>query len=96
MRWQKSASAALAYWFKIIGVTLTLLMFMVWQHVEARLLERQLSGMRKEQDQLLYQNARMENQINQWIAPGHLETLARKELNMVPLDAQHRIGVQLP
>src|SRR6185295_17947556 len=95
MRWGGTSEEAL-YWLKALGITLFLLMFMVWQRVEARHLERQVSAMRKEEDQLLYQNAHLQSQINQWLSPSHLESVARKELGMVPLDAQHRIGVQRP
>jgi cell division protein FtsL len=96
MRWQRSATESLRSWLKILGGTLVVLLFMVWQHVEARHLERSLKGMRKEEDELIYQNAHMQSQINQCISPSHLETVARKDLGMIPLDAAHRVGVELP
>ena len=96
MRWKQTSLEAFSYWMKVLGGTLSILMFMVWEHVEARHLERQLTVMRKEENQLVYQNARLQSQINQWLSPSHLENMARKDLGMIPLDAQHLIGVELP
>lgn len=96
MRWQRAATENLLQGMKILVGTLALLMFMVWQHVEARHLERALKGMHKEEDELIYQNAHLQSQINQWISPSNLESMARKQLGMVPPDAAHRVGVSLP
>ncbi|OGR91716.1 MAG: hypothetical protein A2992_08435 [Elusimicrobia bacterium RIFCSPLOWO2_01_FULL_59_12] len=96
MRWNRSSINTLGQGLKVLGATLFILMFMVWQHVEARRLERWVETMRKEEDKLVYLNARMQSQINQWLAPSHLESMARKELGMIPLDAKHRIGMVIP
>jgi cell division protein FtsL len=96
MRWDRSSTENFYYGMKVMGVVLSFMMFMVWEHVEARHLERRLTAMRKEEDQLIYQNARLQSQINQWLSPSHLETLARKQLGMAPPDPGHRIGVELP
>jgi len=93
---KRSSRENLTQWLKILGSALVVLMFMVWQHVQARHLDKQLKGMRKEEDELIFQNARLQSQINQWISPSHLETMARKDLGMIPLDAQHRVKVDLP
>jgi cell division protein FtsL len=71
-------------------------LFMVWEHVEAERCERQLKGMSQEADRLTYENGRMQAQVHQWISPSHLETLARKELKMAPVDAAHVIGMDQP
>ncbi len=96
MRWNRTSTDAFYYWMKVLGVSLSILMFMVWQHVEARHLERALKGMRKEEDELIYQNAHMQSQINQWLSPSHLDSMARKDLGMAPPDAKHRVGVEFP
>ena len=62
MRWRRTSPKTWATGMKGLGITLSILMFIVWQHVEARHLERQLSAMRKESDQLIFQNVK-ENQI---------------------------------
>src|SRR4051812_36500147 len=64
MRWDRPAIENLSYWTKALGVALSFMMFMVWQHVQARHMERQLNALRKEEDQLIYQNARLQSQIN--------------------------------
>jgi cell division protein FtsL len=96
MRWNRTSSDAFFYWMKVLVASLGLLMFIVWQHVQGRHLERQLNTMRKEEDQLVYQNARLQSQLNQWLSPSHLETMARKELSMAAPDAKHRVGVEFP
>ena len=96
MRWNRTSVKTLAYWMKVLGAVVSILMFVVWEHVEAQHLERQVGAMRKEEDQLTYQNARMQSQINQWLSPSHLERVARKDMGMVPLDPQHRVRVELP
>jgi cell division protein FtsL len=95
MRWNKSSTDALYYWGKALGVALAVLMFIVWEHVQARHLKRQLDVMHKEEDQLVFQNAKMQSQINQWISPSYLETMARKQLQMMPVDAERRIGLPM-
>ena len=59
------------------------------QHAHAASLRTQASSVQAS-------NGQLQSQINQWLSPSHLESMARKELGMVPLDAQHRIGVDLP
>lgn len=95
MRWNRSSVETLSQGLKILGITLSILMFMVWQRVEARRLQRQVEALQKEEDKLVFINARMQSQINQWIAPSHLEFMARKELQMGPLDPKRRIGMEL-
>ena len=96
MRFKRATQINLAYWARSLGVALILMMFMVWQHVQALHLERALKGMRKEEDELIFQNSRLQSQINQWVSPSHLETMARKDLGMVPVDPLHRVKVELP
>jgi cell division protein FtsL len=96
MKWRRGSVTEWMEWMKILGTWMVVLMFMVWQHVQSRHLERRLASLRKEEDQMIFQNSRMQSQINQFISPSHLDTMARKELNMVPLDAQHRVGVEVP
>lgn len=92
---KRSSKENITQWLKILGSALVVLMFMVWQHVQAHHLEKQLKTMRKEEDELIFQNARLQSQINQWTTPAHLEMMARKEFKMIPLDAQHRVRVEL-
>ncbi len=96
MRWNRTSIETLSHGLKILGITLVLLMFMVWQRVEARRLQRQVEALQKEEDKLVFMNARLQSQINQWVSPSHLELMARKELKMGPLDPQRRIGMELP
>jgi len=93
---RRPPARAVLFWTKLVGGMFVVLMLMVWEHVEAMHLERVLKGMQKEEDQLIFQNARMQSQINQWISPSHLDSVARKEFGMLPLDPRHRYGVQLP
>jgi hypothetical protein len=79
---------------KIFGVILAVLMVRVWETVQSQRLERQISGLRLESDRLTYENGRLQMMIHQYEAPSHLEVVARGELNMIPLDASHRIGLQ--
>jgi cell division protein FtsL len=96
MRWKQASNESLFFGLKALGITLIVAMFMVWQHVQARRLERQLKGMRQEEDELVYQNGRMQSQINQWTAPSNLESKARKDLGMAPPDPQNRVRVNRP
>jgi len=96
MRFKRATQENLMAWVQSLGAAIFVLMFMVWQHVQAQHLERELKGMRKEEDELIFQNSRLQSQINQWVSPSHLEIMARKELGMQPLDAQHRVRVELP
>jgi cell division protein FtsL len=96
MRWNRSSTETFYYGMKVLGIGLPVLMFMVWQHVEARHLERRVKDLRKEEDQLIYQNAHLQSQINQYLSPSNLEKIARKQLGMAPPDAQHRVGVNVP
>jgi cell division protein FtsL len=96
MAGKRSSADAPYVWMKIMSATVFILMLIVWEHVEALHLQRQNKGMKKEEDQLIYENARMQSQINQWESPSHLDNIARKELGMQPLDPKHRIGVDYP
>jgi cell division protein FtsL len=93
---KRSSSAPLIRGSRVMGGIVLVLMLIVWEHVEALHLQRQIKGMAKEEDQLIFQNAHLQSQINQWISPSHLDSVARKSLGMIPLDSQHRIGVDLP
>jgi hypothetical protein len=90
---RQPASAALQFWMKLMGGTFVVLLLTVWEHVEALREERQVKILRLEADRLTYENGRMQMQIHQWVSPGHLESVARKEFGMVPLDAAHVIGL---
>jgi cell division protein FtsL len=96
MQWNRRSTDTFFYWMRGLGFVIVVLMFMVWQHVEAVHLDRQLKGLRKEEDELIFQNAKLQSQINQWLSPSNLEVVARKQLGMVPPDAKHRVGVELP
>lgn len=81
-------------WMKILVGVFALLLVMVWEHVQATHLERELLPMRREADRLTYENARLQMQINQWVSPSHLESLAKKDYHMGPLDPSHRLGLE--
>lgn len=93
---KRSSAHPPAYWMKMISAICFILMLIVWEHVQALQLQREVKGIQKEADQLIYQNARLQSQINQWESPSHLDHMARKELGMMPLDTKHRIGVNVP
>jgi hypothetical protein len=80
-------------WIKIFGLILTVLMLRVWENVQAQRLEHSLTAMRLEADRLTYENGLLQMQIHQFVAPSHLEVLA-KELSMIPLDPSRRVGIQ--
>lgn len=81
-------------WAKIWGAVLCVLMVRVWENVQAHRLERQLKALHIEADRLTYENGRLQVQIHQYEAPSHLESLAKTEFSMIPLDPSHRVGLQ--
>jgi cell division protein FtsL len=83
-------------WLRILAGIITVLMLMVWEHVEALHLQRQLKLLHKEEDRWVFQNAQMQMQINQLESPSRLENVAKTQLGMVPLDARHVIAVEQP
>ena len=91
-----SSSLAVRFWAKVLSAVVVILLVMVWEHVEAMRLERQIRPMRKEVDRLTYENARLQMQINQWMSPSHLEVVAKKQLSMGPIDPKHIIGIERP
>jgi cell division protein FtsL len=96
MKPRRSDPAVLRFWVKLIGAFFVVLMLTVWEHVQAVNLEKDLRGLRRETDRLTYENGRMSMQIHQWESPSHLDIVARKELGMIPIDAQHVIGLHQP
>lgn len=82
------------FWMKALTAMIVFLLLLVWEHVQASHMERQLKSMRKEADRLTYENARLQTQINQWVSPSHLDKVAKQELGMIPLDSEHVIGLQ--
>lgn len=82
------------YWMKVLVSAFAVLLLMVWEHVAVLGMTRQLKNLHKEEDQLIYENARLQTQINQWVSPSHLAKMAH-DLKMVPLDSQHVIGVEM-
>ena len=83
-------------WLRILASVIAVLMLMVWEHVEALHLARQMKILNKEKDRWVYQNAQMQMQINQWESPSRLETIAKTQLGMIPLDSKHVIAVEQP
>ena len=79
---------------KIFGAVLCVLMCRVWETVQSQRLERRLKASRLEADRLTYENGRLQVMIHQFEAPSELESLARKQFSMIPLDASRRIGIQ--
>lgn len=80
-------------WLKILGAVFAVLMGMVWEHVEALHMERQVKAMHREADRLVYENAQLQVKINQLESPSRLDTIAKTQLGMGPLDARHIIEV---
>jgi cell division protein FtsL len=93
MRSQKMGPE-LRFWIKLSSGVFVALLIMVWQHVEAIRVEKELNGMRHEVDRLSYENGRMQMQIHQWESTSHLQEIARKDYNMGPLDPAHVIGMK--
>ncbi len=91
-----SRSGAIRFGLKLLGGVVAVLLAMVWEHVEALRLQRQIRSMHKEVDRLVYENSRVQTQINQWMSPSNLDQVAKKEFHMMPPDPQHLIGVQRP
>lgn len=69
-------------------------MLRVWEHVEAERMVRRLDVLRGETDRLVYENGRLQMQIHQWVAPSHLDAMARQQYGMKPLGASQIIGIQ--
>jgi hypothetical protein len=87
-------SRTLRVWAKWCAAVLFVLLLRVWEHVESGRMERQLKTMRVEADRLTYENGRLQGQIHQWMAPSHLEAVARSEFQMAPVKSSHVIGIQ--
>ena len=87
-------SQAVQFWAKLAVGFFVVLLLMVWEHVQTQRLGGQLKDMHQEADRLAYENGRMQMQIHQWVSPSHLESMARKEYQMVPLDSGHIIGIE--
>ena len=92
---RRSSTTPFRSWIKALTGALTVLLVVVWEHVEAARLEKQLRGMRKERDQLIYEDARLQAQINQWMSPSNLDKIARTQLHMTPVDPRRVIGVEI-
>ena len=90
----RSSSIAVRLWAKVMAGVLVVLLAMVWEHVEALHLGRQVEPMKQETDRLTYENASLQMQLNQWMSPSHLDSVAKKDLKMVPLDNAHVIGIE--
>ncbi len=90
----RSPLSNLQGWAKIMAATITVLLLIVFEHVEALRLDKQLKIMRKEADRLTYENASMQRQIHQWVSPSHLETVARRDLHMGPVEPTRVVGVE--
>jgi cell division protein FtsL len=93
MRRQATEAIDIRFWGKIVAALILVLMGMVWEHVEALNLEKELKDLHREAGQLSYDNGRLQMQIHQWISPSHLESIARKDYGMIPLDSSHVIGL---
>jgi len=92
----KQINEAVAFWMKLGVAVFAVLILTVWEHVEAIRLEHQMVAMRKEADRLTYENGHMQNLIHQWTSPSHLDTVARQDYQMQPLDSTHVIGIHKP
>jgi len=79
---------------KILSIILCILMVRVWETVEGQGLERRLKTLRTDADRLTYENGRLQMQIHRYEAPSNLESMAKKNFFMIPLDPSHRIGIQ--
>ena len=89
----RSAGPGFRFWAKLGAGVFIALLAMVWEHVEALRVEKDLSVMRREADRLTYENGRMQMQIHQWVSTSHLQDMARKDYGMIPVDPAHVIGV---
>jgi len=87
-------SETIRKWTKICAAGLCVLMLRVWENVQAQRLDRQLKVLRLEADRLTYENGKLQVLIHQYEAPSHLESLAKSDFSMIPLDPSHRIGLQ--
>jgi cell division protein FtsL len=84
------------FWLNLSLAVVAGLMIMVWEHVKAQKLERELRTLKKEADRLTYENGRMQMLINQWTSPSHLDAIARKDYGMDPVDPSKVIGMTKP
>lgn len=84
------------FWLKLLGVFFMVLFMVIWEHVEAQRLERQVTLLRREVDRLTYETALLRTQIHQKTTPSHLDETARKDFHMEPTDASRVIGIAHP
>lgn len=84
------------FWIKLGAVFFAVLFFIVWEHVEARLIEKQVKLMRREADRLTYENGRLQTQIHHWESPSNLDQMAKNQYGMGPIDPKNRIGMATP
>ena len=84
------------FWLKLIGAFFVVFFLVVWEHVEARRLERQVIVLRREVDRLTYETALLRTQIHQRTTPSHLDAAARKDFGMEPVDPKRVIGLSTP
>jgi len=92
----RADSEVLRFWGRLISGVFVILMLMVWEHVQALRWQRQLVDVQHEVDRLTYENGRMRMQIHQWVSPSHLDSIARSQYGMAPVDAKHRIALTTP
>ena len=85
----RSAGPEFRFWAKLGAGVFIALLAMVWEHVEALRVEKDLSVMRREADRLTYENGRMQMQIHQWVSTSHLQEMARKDWLVHPASYQH-------
>lgn len=90
----RSRAVSIQFWVKLLAGVVAVLLVAVWEHVEALRLDRHLKTLRKDADRMLYENSRMQAQINQWISPSHLDRLAKEQFHMALPDPKHLLGIQ--
>jgi len=84
------------FWLKLLGVFFIVLFFVIWEHVEAQRMDRQVVQLRREVDRLTYETALLRTQIHQRTTPSHLDAVARKDFKLEPMDPSRVVGVTPP
>lgn len=92
----REAAGVQRFWINLGIAFVVVLLFMVWEHVEANRLRSKNKDLRREADRLTYENGLMQTQIHRWTSPTHLDQIARQQHHMAPLDSKQVIGLETP
>lgn len=86
-------SSEIRFWVKLAAGWFVAAMVIVWVHVKAVGLDKEVRQLRRDADRMTYENSRLQMQIHQWMTPSNLDNAAKKNYGMAPLDSSRVIGL---